>query len=113
VALLEPGDVIPCDGIFLSGHNVLCDESNATGESDAIKKLSYKECIALRDKQLMELDPDGSPSDGELLGRPDCFIVNGSKVLEGAELLCRYCCWNQELWLVYRSSYRLGPLTRL
>ena len=101
VALLEPGEVIPCDGIFLSGHNVRCDESSATGESDAIKKLSYEECIALRDKRLMDFDPDGLPSDGdsvivsqrkinpsglELLGHTDCFIVSGSKVLEGVGL---------------------------
>ncbi len=98
VVLLEPGEVIPCDGVFLSGHNVRCDESSATGESDAIKKLSYEECIALRDKRLMEFDPDGPSGDGEsisasqrkinpsgleLLGHTDCFIVSGSKVLEG------------------------------
>jgi Ca2+-transporting ATPase len=98
VALLEPGEVIPCDGILLSGHNVRCDESSATGESDAIKKLSYDECISIRDKQLMDFVPDGLPSDGdsvivsrrktnhpglELLGHTDCFIVSGSKVLEG------------------------------
>ncbi|KAF8267743.1 calcium-translocating P-type ATPase [Lactarius quietus] len=98
VALLEPGDIIPCDGVFLTGHNVLCDESSAKGESDAIKKLSYGECIALRDKQLMALDPGGPSGGGEsvdvfqgktnasrlgLLGRADCFIVSGSKVLEG------------------------------
>jgi len=98
VVLLEPGEVIPCDGVFLSGHKVWCDESSATGESDAIKKLSYEECIALRDKRLMEFDPDGPSGDGEsisasqrkinpsgleLLGHTDCFIVSGSKVLEG------------------------------
>ena len=89
VTLLEPGEVIPCDGVFLSGHNVRCDESSATGESDAIKKLSYRECIALRDKRLTELDAAGSSGDGkspsglELLGHADCFIVSGSKVLEG------------------------------
>jgi Ca2+-transporting ATPase len=98
VALLEPGEIIPCDGIFLSGYNVRCDESSATGESDAIKKLSYEECIALRDKRLMDFDPDGFSNDGdsviasrrkinpsglELLGHTDCFIVSGSKVLEG------------------------------
>jgi Ca2+-transporting ATPase len=89
VMLLEPGDVIPCDGVFLSGHNVLCDESCATGESSAIKKLSYQECIALRDKHLMELDVDGSSGDGEspsgleFLGEADCCIVSGSKVLDG------------------------------
>ncbi|KAL1746915.1 hypothetical protein HDZ31DRAFT_80850 [Schizophyllum fasciatum] len=70
IALLEPGEVVPCDGIFLSGHNVKCDESGATGESDAIRKLPYKECIALRDKD-------------EIPGHTDCFVVSGSKVLEG------------------------------
>jgi Ca2+-transporting ATPase len=98
VVLLEPGEVIPCDGIFLSGHHVRCDESSATGESDAIKKLSYEECVTLREKRLMEFDPDGLSGDGEsvsasqtkinpsgleLLGHTDCFIVSGSKVLEG------------------------------
>ena len=82
VVLLEPGDVIPCDGIFLSGHNVRCDESSATGEAGSIMKLSYEACIALRDKRLTELDPDG-PSRVELLRRADCFIMSVSNVLEG------------------------------
>ena len=82
VVLIEPGDVIPCDGIFLSGHNVRCDESTPTGESDTIK-VTYEECIALRDKRLTELDPGRPSGDGELLGRADCFIVSGSKALEG------------------------------
>jgi Ca2+-transporting ATPase len=69
IALLEPGEIVPCDGVFLSGHNVRCDESGATGESDAIKKVSYDECIALR----------GSEGGAHT----DCFIVSGSKVLEG------------------------------
>ncbi|KAJ7837021.1 Ca-transporting ATPase [Mycena olivaceomarginata] len=69
IALLEPGEIVPCDGVFLSGHNVKCDESGATGESDAIKKVSYDECIALR----------GSKGGAHT----DCFIVSGSKVLEG------------------------------
>ncbi|KAJ7349180.1 hypothetical protein DFH08DRAFT_697693 [Mycena albidolilacea] len=69
IALLEPGEIVPCDGVFLGGHNVKCDESGATGESDAIKKVSYDECIALR----------GSKGGAHT----DCFIVSGSKVLEG------------------------------
>jgi Ca2+-transporting ATPase len=98
VVLIEPGEVIPCDGVFLSGHNVWCGESHATGEPDAIKKLPFHECTALRDKRLAEVDPDGSLGDGEggggsrrnlnvsglaLLGRTDCFVVSGSKVIEG------------------------------
>ncbi|KAJ7034956.1 Ca-transporting ATPase [Mycena alexandri] len=69
IALLEPGEIVPCDGVFLSGHNVKCDESGATGESDAIRKRSYEECVALR----------GSEGDSHT----DCFIVSGSKVMEG------------------------------
>jgi len=50
VVLFEPSEIVPCDGIFLLGHNVWCDESGATGKSDAFKKLSYRECIALGER---------------------------------------------------------------
>ncbi|KAL1663042.1 hypothetical protein GGF50DRAFT_103433 [Schizophyllum commune] len=84
IALLEPGEVVPCDGIFLSGHNVKCDESGATGESDAIRKLPYADCIALRDKYLEEKSSQGIAVDrDEIPGHTDCFVVSGSKVLEG------------------------------
>lgn len=69
VALLEPGEIVPCDGVFLSGHNVKCDESGATGESDAIRKVSYDDLMK-------------TPK-GQEHGHTDCFIVSGSKVLEG------------------------------
>ena len=35
---VETGEVVPADGLFISGHNVKCDESGMTGESDAIRK---------------------------------------------------------------------------
>jgi len=66
IALVEPGEIIPCDGIFISGHNVKCDESGATGESDAIKKLPYSDVVELT---------------GSL--HTDCFMISGSKVIEG------------------------------
>lgn len=69
IALLEPGEIIPCDGIFLSGHNVKCDESGATGESDAINKVSYSELLGLM-------------NDHDVV-HTDCFVISGSKVLEG------------------------------
>lgn len=78
IALLEPGEIVPCDGVFLSGHNVKCDESGATGESDAIKKVSFEECLVLRERRIEE-HGKGDAS----LGHTDCFIVSGSKVLEG------------------------------
>ncbi|ORX36943.1 hypothetical protein BD324DRAFT_627796 [Kockovaella imperatae] len=72
ICLLEPGEIVPVDGVFLRGHNVRCDESGATGESDAIKKFSYAECIAERDN----LQPGQR-------AKKDCFLVSGAKVLEG------------------------------
>ena len=72
ICLLEPGEIVPVDGLFLRGHNVRCDESGATGESDAIKKFSYKECIEERDS----LQPGKSR-------KKDCFLISGAKVLEG------------------------------
>jgi len=71
IALVEPGEIIPCDGIFISGHNVKCDESGATGESDAIKKLPYADVV-----ELTRTTPAGSL-------HTDCFMISGSKVIEG------------------------------
>ncbi|KAH8692727.1 calcium-translocating P-type ATPase(PMCA-type),putative [Talaromyces proteolyticus] len=66
---LEPGDSPPADGVFISGHGVKCDESSATGESDAMDKTPGREVW----QQLN----DGKPGD------LDPFIISGSKVLEG------------------------------
>lgn len=67
---LEPGDMIPVDGIFISGHNVKCDESSATGESDLLKKHPGEEVYAAikTHQNLSKLDP---------------FIISGGKVTEG------------------------------
>ena len=69
LALLEPGEIIPCDGVLVAGHNVRCDESGATGESDAIKKVTPEE--ALEDWR------------GNRETKKDPFIISGSKVFEG------------------------------
>jgi P-type Ca2+ transporter type 2C len=67
---LEPGDAVPADGIFISGHGVKCDESSATGESDQMKKTPAAEVW-----QRLQ--------DGTATGKLDPFIISGSKVLEG------------------------------
>ncbi|KAI0481986.1 calcium-translocating P-type ATPase [Xylariaceae sp. FL0804] len=67
---LEPGDLVPVDGIFITGHDLKCDESSATGESDAIKKIPGDQAMALLESQsnTKNIDP---------------FIISGAKVLEG------------------------------
>ncbi|KAF6754524.1 calcium-transporting ATPase [Ephemerocybe angulata] len=76
IALLEPGEILPCDGIYLSGHNVKCDESGATGESDAIKKLPFEDVAELYRQATAEGNDPHSL-------HVDCFMISGSKVLEG------------------------------
>ncbi|KAJ0419929.1 calcium-translocating P-type ATPase [Aspergillus carlsbadensis] len=68
VLYLEPGDLVPVDGIFIGGHNVKCDESSATGESDALRKTAGA--------AVFDADWKGSKE-------PDPFIVSGARVTEG------------------------------
>ena len=81
IALLEPGEIVPCDGVFISGHNVKCDESGATGESDAIRKVGYDKLFRLREQARRE----GASTHGFNVSNAhaDCFVVSGSKVLGG------------------------------
>lgn len=68
---LEPGDLVPVDGILIDGHDLKCDESSATGESDAIKKTPGRQAMAA-------LDSGNTNTKGL-----DPFIISGAKVLEG------------------------------
>ncbi|KAI1819801.1 calcium-translocating P-type ATPase [Xylaria intraflava] len=68
---LEPGDVVPVDGILVKSHDLKCDESSATGESDAIKKTPGDQVMASMES--------GSANTKHL----DPFIISGAKVLEG------------------------------
>ncbi|KAL4932174.1 uncharacterized protein BDV17DRAFT_255062 [Aspergillus undulatus] len=70
VMCLEPGDIIPTDGVLIDGHGIKCDKSSVPGESDLLcKTLGDKvyEAVAQK-KDLKKLDP---------------FIISGSGVEEG------------------------------
>ncbi|KXT15145.1 hypothetical protein AC579_7918 [Pseudocercospora musae] len=70
VLLVEPGDILPVDGIFITGHGVKCDESSATGESDIIKKTAADEVYRAMDAH-------------ESMKKMDPFMISGAKVTEG------------------------------
>ena len=67
---LESGDSVPADGILISGHGVKCDESSATGESDAMRKTAGQEVWTHMQEETAT-------------SKMDPFIISGSKVLEG------------------------------
>jgi len=71
VVLIEPGDVLPADGIFIDGYNVKCDESSVTGESDHVRKHPA-------DEVFRAIQSHESPGHNM-----DPFIISGSKVVEG------------------------------
>jgi Ca2+-transporting ATPase len=71
VLLLEPGDMVPVDGILIEGFSVKCDESQATGESDIIRKRPADEVFA-------------AIENNESLKKMDPFIQSGARVMEGA-----------------------------
>ncbi|KAJ5917433.1 ATPase P-type K/Mg/Cd/Cu/Zn/Na/Ca/Na/H-transporter [Penicillium verhagenii] len=67
---IEPGDMVPVDGILIAGHDVKCDESSATGESDIMRKTPADEVYRAIEhhEDLKKMDP---------------FIISGAKVSEG------------------------------
>ncbi|PSN61843.1 calcium-translocating P-type ATPase [Corynespora cassiicola Philippines] len=67
---LEPGDMVPVDGILVQGHGLKCDESSATGESDLLKKAGGDEVFKAMESNLP-------------LKKMDPFILSGAKVNEG------------------------------
>ncbi|KAH8697337.1 putative P-type calcium ATPase [Talaromyces proteolyticus] len=70
ILLLEPGDLVPVDGILIEGHDVKCDESSTTGESDLLRKQAADEVYQ-------------AIKNNENLNKMDPFILSGSKVTEG------------------------------
>lgn len=67
---LEPGDLVPVDGILIEGFNVKCDESQTTGESDIIRKRPADEVYAAIENH-------------EDLKKMDPFIQSGARIMEG------------------------------
>lgn len=59
IIMLDTGDIVCADGIFIEGHGLKTDESSVTGESDPVKKVT--------------------PGAGE----GDSFMISGSQIIEG------------------------------
>ncbi|OAA51709.1 ATPase, P-type, calcium-transporting, PMCA-type [Metarhizium rileyi] len=70
VVHLEPGDLVPVDGILIDGFNVKCDESQTTGESDIIRKRPADEVYS-------------AIQNHESLKKMDPFIQSGARIMEG------------------------------
>jgi Ca2+-transporting ATPase len=78
VVTFSAGDIIPVDGILIEGHNVKCDESSCTGESDLLPKTAADDTLAILRRTLK-----GNQANAQILDRTDPFIHSGAKVQEG------------------------------
>ncbi|KAH6608562.1 atpase [Trichoderma cornu-damae] len=67
---LEPGDLVPVDGVLIEGFDVKCDESQTTGESDIIRKQGADEVYEAIENH-------------ESLKKMDPFIQSGARIMEG------------------------------
>jgi Ca2+-transporting ATPase len=76
VVLLEPGDLVPADGILLTGHKIMCQESVATGEAELVHKTPGDEVFA----ELTQRGPDSAQG---VLPKLDPFMISGTEVLGG------------------------------
>ncbi|KAF5019438.1 hypothetical protein F66182_8546 [Fusarium sp. NRRL 66182] len=70
VVHLEPGDLVPVDGILIEGFNVKCDESQTTGESDIIRKQAAQDVF-------------NAIENHDNLKKMDPFIQSGARIMEG------------------------------
>lgn len=87
VVLLNIGDQIPADGLFLYGHSLLVDESSMTGESDHV-----------------EIDTVDNP-----------FLLSGSKVVDGSARMLvasvgMNTAWGAMMSSITRDSSERTPL---
>ncbi|CAO3591880.1 unnamed protein product [Absidia cylindrospora] len=125
---LEPGDIVAADGIFIEGHNLQCDESAATGESDAVRKQPWEICYrvtqAITDEQkdsALHNNNDGTGmtekkknDNSHSKSVPDPFILSGAKVIEG---VCTYLVtgvgvnsYNGRTMMALRTDSQTTPL---
>lgn len=79
IIVVQPGDVLPVDGVLLRGYDLACDESSATGESDTLKKYNAATVMTRLENPVDSSGQQLSPHDKKL----DCFMLSGAKVLEG------------------------------
>lgn len=70
IVVLEAGSSIPADGIFLRAHELKCDESCLTGESETVNKRTLEELLLAVDNQ-----PLTSP---KIFAFKGCNVASGS-----------------------------------
>jgi magnesium-transporting ATPase (P-type) len=80
---IKVGDEMCADGICIESNEIEIDESAMTGESDMMKKASYKDSYAKLDKKFpgMKLGQKGDEGGHEKVPSP--MLISGTRVQKG------------------------------
>lgn len=74
---LQPGDLLPADGLFIQGNDLKIDESSLTGESDQVRKSVDKDPMLLSGKLKPTMPLRPFPT-----GHEEAGVVPGSGVAD-------------------------------
>ena len=77
ILTLQTGDVLPADGVMVSG-SCECDESSITGESHSVRKMALEPALLTYNEKF----PEGEADIGTK-GVPDPFLISGSRLISG------------------------------
>mmetsp|Transcript_41765 Transcript_41765/g.37189 ORF Transcript_41765/g.37189 Transcript_41765/m.37189 type:complete len:120 (-) Transcript_41765:2750-3109(-) len=86
IVKIVDGMDIPVDMLLIEGHEVICDESAMTGESDPVKKREFKACQELvkshkENQEQVTMGPRGEI--GKIKKFPSPCLISGTTVLNG------------------------------
>lgn len=74
---------VPCDGLVIEANEILCDESDLTGETQPVMKRTLKDCIEIRNEHLLMNKSVKSFSLMKPHELPSPILFSGSRVLQG------------------------------
>ena len=80
---INEGMDIPVDGLIIEANEILCDESDLTGETEPMMKRTLKDCIQRREEFLESSKEAKTTNSLNIHEVPSPIIFSGSRVLQG------------------------------
>ncbi len=80
---INEGMDIPVDGLIIEANEILCDESDLTGETEPMMKRTLKDCIQKKE-EFLEFSKEAKTKNSQNMHEiPSPIIFSGSRVLQG------------------------------
>ena len=79
---ITEGMDVPSDGLIIEANEILCDESDLTGETEPMMKRTLKDCLKRRD-EFLEMHTEVKTINHNPHEIPSPLIFSGSRVLQG------------------------------